>query len=359
MCLKLIRISILLIFLLNSYTVLFSQKNQYIKNFEDAKRGKYGLRIMFYNLENFFDTRNDSLTQGDDEFSYGGMRYWGKEKYQKKLINIYRVIVNLGGWDPPEIIGVCEVENKWVIGDLVNGTPLRNFKYKFVNYDSPDPRGIDVALLYRSDKFKPVYHQPIEIKYPFDTLAKTRDILYVKGLTVTNDTLHLFVNHFPSKYGGAAITIEKRNFVAKKLKSKVDSILNCDTNSKIILMGDFNDEPNDESIKKHLGSRCDTSNFNEFNLFNLMCNNLKEQGIGTNKFREKWSVIDQILVSKSLILTNGWYVKNMKSIIFAPDYLLLPDETYMGVKTFRTYNGFKYLGGFSDHLPVYIDLIYN
>jgi len=337
---------------------IFSQKNQFIKNFDDSKRGMNSLRIMFYNLENFFDLRNDSLTQGDDEFSYGGIRYWGKEKYQKKLINIYKVIVNVGGWEPPEIIGVCEVENKWIVSELANGTPLRNFKYKFIHYDSPDQRGIDVALIYRSDKFKPVFHQPIGISYPFDTLSKTRDILYVKGLTTTNDTLHLFVNHFPSKYGGATVTIEKRNFVAKMLKSKIDSIINCDKNSNIILMGDFNDEPEDESIKKFLSSHCDTTNLSEYNLFNLTCKCFKEQGIGTNKFREKWSVIDQFLVSKSLINTNGWHVKNLKAIIFAPDFLLLPDEIYLGVKTFRTYVGFRYTGGFSDHLPVFIDLIH-
>jgi len=347
-----------ILFILSINISLFSQKNQYLKNFDDSKRGKYVLRVMFYNLENFFDTRNDSLLLGDDEFSYGGLRYWSKEKYKRKLINIYKVIVNIGGWEPPEIIGVCEIENKWILSELTNGTPLRNFNYKFIHYDSPDPRGIDVAMIYRSDKFKPVYHQPINVRYPFDTLSKTRDILYVKGLTTTNDTLHIFVNHFPSKYGGASITIEKRNYVAKLLKSKVDSILNCNIDSKILVMGDFNDEPNDESIKKYLESRCDTANFGEHNLFNLMCNSLKEYGIGTNKFREKWSVIDQILISKSLINPNGWHIKNLKSNIFAPDFLLITDETYLGFKTFRTYNGIKYTGGFSDHLPIFIDLIY-
>jgi predicted extracellular nuclease len=337
---------------------LFSQKNEFIKDFDDAKRGENGLRVMFYNLENFFDTRNDSISQGDDEFSYGGIRYWSNEKYKRKLNNIYKVIVAAGGWEPPEIIGVCEIENKWVVSELIYGTPLRNFKYRFIHYDSPDPRGIDVALIYRSEKFKPLFHQPINIKYSFDTSAKTRDILYVKGLITTNDTLHLFVNHFPSKYGGASITIEKRNFVAKILKSKIDSILISDKKANILVMGDFNDEPGDESIRNFLNSKCDTLDLEEFSLLNLMCNCLKQQGIGTNKFKEKWSVIDQILVSKSLTENNGWHIKNLSATIYAPDFLLIPDETYLGVKTFRTYNGFKYSGGFSDHLPVFIDLIY-
>jgi predicted extracellular nuclease len=337
---------------------VYTQHRLYFEGFDDDIRGKNGLRVMFYNLENFFDTQNDSITS-DDEYTSFGMKHWGREKYANKLNSIYKAILSVGGWEPPEIIGVCEVENKFVMGDIAMGTPLRKFNYKFIHHDSPDSRGIDVGLLYRSDKFKPIYNEAIKIIYPFDTSSKTRDILYVKGIIANNDTIHLFINHFPSKFGGANITIPKRNFVATLLRNKVDSLLNSNSNSNILIMGDFNDEPADESISKFLNAKCDTFNLRKTDLYNLMCNLKTIEKIGSNKFRENWSLIDQIIVSNSLInLSKGWKVKNNRAFIFKAEFLLIADETYMGLKTFRTYNGPKYTGGFSDHLPVYVDLIY-
>ncbi|MFZ4400193.1 MAG: endonuclease/exonuclease/phosphatase family protein [Bacteroidales bacterium] len=346
------------LFLLISPAKAFLQEDSYLKDFDDDIRGKYGIRIMFYNLENFFDTRNDSITLDDDYTSFG-MKHWGREKYNTKLNNTYKVIASVGGWEPPEIIGVCEVENKWVVSEIASGTPLRKFNYKYIHYDSPDSRGIDVALLYRPDKFTPVFHRPIRIIFPFDTAARTRDILYVKGLSTTKDTLHLFVNHFPSKFGGAMITIPKRNYVASFLRSKVDSILAINPDANIIIMGDFNDEPSDESILKSLNAKCDTNDVRNADLFNLMCNLKSTEKIGSNKFREQWSLIDQMIVSASLAKNKQkWHVKNYRAYIFKAKYLLQADDTYMGVRTFRTYNGARYTGGYSDHLPVYMDLIY-
>lgn len=336
----------------------YLQQNTFLKDFDDDLRGKYGLRIMFYNLENFYDTHNDSITL-DDDFTSFGMKHWGREKYATKLNNTYKVIASVGGWEPPEIIGICEVENKWVVNEIANGTPLRKFNYKYIHYDSPDARGIDVALLYRPDKFTPIFHQPIRIVFPFDTVSKTRDVLYVRGLTTTKDTLHLFVNHFPSKYGGAMITIPKRNYVASILKSKVDSILMQSPSANIIIMGDFNDEPTDESLLKNLNAKCNISDVKSTDLYNLMCSLKNTEKIGSNKFREQWSLIDQIIVSASLAKnTKKWHVKNYRAYIFKAEYLLQTDETYMGVRTFRTYTGARYTGGYSDHLPVFMDLIY-
>ncbi|NVN93702.1 MAG: endonuclease [Bacteroidetes bacterium] len=352
--LKTIFFIILLIFPAKAYL----QEDAFFKDFDDDIRGKYGLRIMFYNLENFYDTRNDSITL-DDDFTSFGMKYWGKEKYNTKLNNTYKVIASVGGWEPPEIIGVCEVENKWVVSEIASGTPLRKFNYKYIHYDSPDARGIDVAMLYRPDKFTPVFHKPIRITFPFDSISRTRDILYVKGLTITKDTLHIFVNHFPSKYGGAMLTIPKRNYVATVLRSKVDSILAVNPYANIVIMGDFNDEPMDESILKYLNAKCDTGGLKNADLYNLMCKLKTTEKIGTNKFREQWSLIDQMIVSTSLAKNvKQWHVKNYRAYIFKAAYLLQPDETYMGVRTFRTYTGSKYTGGYSDHLPVYMDLIY-
>jgi predicted extracellular nuclease len=336
----------------------YLQQSDYLKDFDDDIRGKYGLRIMFYNLENFFDTRNDSISLDDDYTSFG-LKHWGREKYNAKLNNTYKVIASVGGWEPPEIIGVCEVENKWVVSEIASGTPLRKFNYRYIHYDSPDPRGIDVAMLYRPDKFTPVFHQPVRIVFPFDTASRTRDILYVKGLTTTKDTLHIFVNHFPSKFGGAMISIPKRNFVAGLLRSKVDSILTAIPEANIIIMGDFNDEPMDESIHIKLNAKCDTADVKERNLYNLMCKLKNTEKIGSNKFREQWSLIDQMIVSASLAKNKQkWHVNNYRAYIFKADYLLQADETYMGVRTFRTYTGPRYTGGYSDHLPVYMDLVY-
>ena len=336
----------------------YLQENTFFKYFDDDIRGKYGLRIMFYNLENFYDTYNDSITL-DDDFTSFGMKYWGKEKYNTKLNNTYKVIASVGGWEPPEIIGVCEVENKWVVSEIARGTPLRKFNYKYIHYDSPDARGIDVAMLYRPDKFTPIFHQPIPIVFPFDTASKTRDILYVKGLTTTKDTLHIFVNHFPSKYGGALLSIPKRNYVASVLRNKVDSILMISPTANIVIMGDFNDEPMDECMLKILNAKCDTGNLKAADLYNLMCKLKTTENIGTNKYREQWSLIDQMIVSTPLAKNvKQWHVKNYRAYIFKADYLLQADETYMGLKTFRTYNGARYTGGYSDHLPVYMDLIY-
>ncbi|MFZ4411786.1 MAG: endonuclease [Bacteroidales bacterium] len=352
--LKFISLIVFLVFPAKAYL----QENVLFKDFDDDIRGKYGLRIMFYNLENFFDVHNDSITQ-DDDYTAFGMKHWGKEKYNAKLNNIYKVIASVGGWEPPEIIGVCEVENKWVVSELVSGTPLRKFNYKYIHYDSPDPRGIDVALLYRPDKFTPVFHQPLRIVFPFDTTARTRDILYVKALTTTKDTLHIFVNHFPSKFGGAMLTIPKRNYVASFLRSKIDSLLYVNPNANIIVMGDFNDEPLDECMTKYLKAKCDSSDLHSGDLFNLMCKLKTTEKIGSNKYREQWSLIDQMIVSNALIKNiKKWQVKNSRAFIFKPEYLLQNDEIYMGVKPFRTYNGSRYTGGYSDHLPVYMDLIY-
>ena len=334
------------------------QSSAFMKDFDDNARGNNGLRVVFYNLENFFDSFNDSL-KADDEFSAFGSHHWGKEKFNRKLNNIYKVIANIGGMEPPEIIGVCEIENKLVLNELVYGTPLRKFKYKYVQYDSPDPRGIDVALIYRTDKFKVLYSEPFKIVFPFDTISKTRDVLYVKGQTKNNDSLHIFVTHFPSKYGGSATSGLRRNFVAGFIKSKTDSILKLNNKAYIILIGDFNDEPKDESLTTYLKAKCDvTDTIDKYYLYNLMCNMQNKEFIGTNKFREKWSIIDQIIVSDALLNKKGWQIKDKKAYIFKTSYLLEPDEQFLGYKTNRTYQGFLYKGGFSDHLPVYTDLIY-
>ncbi len=307
--------------------------------------------IAFYNVENLFDCIDDS-TKNDQDFTPQGKKSWTKSKYEKKLTNIFKTVTAIGEFDPPAVIGLCEVENSKVLKDLVAGTPLRSKNYAFVHHESNDPRGIDVAMLYRKDKFRILQEYAIPVIYQGSTTSKTRDILYVKGCIFQKDTIHIFINHFPSKLGGAAADA-KRLFVAQLLKTKVDSIMIQNTHANILIMGDFNDGPLSESISKGLNIKCDTQNLAASDIINLMCP-FAEKNEGSYKYKGEWNSIDQIMISKSLWnAENHIGIKNKKAYIFSNDFLLTEDKKNYGKMPFRTYNGYKYQGGFSDHLPIY------
>lgn len=315
------------------------------------KRSDSVIRVMFYNVENLFDTFNDSLT-ADEEYVPGGIRGWNNTRLKKKLINLSKVIVAVGGWNPPDVIGLCEIENRNVLYGLTLDTPLEGFEYRIVHYDSYDPRGIDVALIYRPEKFQVLYHYPIRIKFPFDTASRTRDILFVKGIACNRDTINIFVNHWPSKFGGAISTIPKRNYVASVLRKHTDSLLRINPNSNILIMGDLNDGPDQESVSKVLKAGMDTTDLQSNGLFNLLAGAGLSWKRGTIKFREEWETIDHMIVSKPLLRHTT--PKGLQ--IFDAPFLLQDDEAWFGKKPFRTYFGAKYLGGYSDHLPIYMDL---
>jgi len=327
-----------------------NQKNQVFQQKNSGKRSDDAMRVMFYNVENLFDPTEDS-TKADEEYQPGGMRGWTYNKLKRKEINISKVVLAVGGWDPPEIIGLCEVENRIVLHQLTTDTPLKSFGYKIVHRDSPDPRGIDVALLYRPDKFRVLYSMPISIRFPFDTTSRTRDILYVKGIACKRDTLNIFVNHWPSKYGGTMATIPKRNYVASVLRKHVDSLLVVNPEANILIMGDLNDSPFDESVSKVLLARMDSVNLAANDLYNMNAGAGISWKRGTIKFREEWETIDHMIVSRPLLS----YTTPHSLQIFDPPFLLQDDEAWFGKKPFRTYYGAKYIGGFSDHLPVYMD----
>lgn len=332
-----------------------------ISNAQDiGEPGKQQFRIMFYNVENLFDPFHDTL-KNDYEFVGGGIKGWNWEKFERKLNSISKVIVAAGGWRPPEIIAFSEVENRFVLIQLLKRTPLERFGYRIIHEESPDERGIDVGMIYLPDKFKEISHRAIPVMRA-DTLLKSRDILYVKGIlkgyniSAGYDTVHVFINHWPSRTGGPALTAYRRKAAALSLKPVIDSILQTVPDARIILTGDFNDEPTDGSIKTHLGVSTalgDSSN----KLYNLMTPYVGKHDTGTNKFRNQWGVIDQFIVSGSL-LNDGSAVKvsNKKAEILALPFLLQEDETWGGTVPFRTYNGMKYMGGFSDHLPVLLML---
>lgn len=314
------------------------------------------MRIMFYNVENLFDTENDSL-KNDEEFLPNGMKFWTPKRYYTKLNQIATTVVSLGGWLPPQIIGLCEIENRKVLDDLCKKTGLKNFNYRIVHKESPDRRGIDVALLYQKSWFKPISYKAIEVKFPFNPGSTTRDILYVKGFTRNKDTLHLFVNHWPSRWGGQMETEQKRMQAASTLKASVDSIFAQHHKAKIVIMGDFNDYPENKSLKETLNANVDFKAIENNKLYNLSAFIQQTKKIGTHKHQADWGVLDQIIVSGALLNAQFGLKTNKEQVgIFFADFLLVDDETYTGKKSYRTYLGYKYLGGYSDHLPVFLDL---
>lgn len=320
---------------------------------------KQHYRIMFYNVENFFDTNDDPAIR-DDEFTPQGARYWTPKRFFQKLMNIYKVIVAVGEWEPPAIVGLCEVENRYVLQKLIYDTPLKQFSYDIIHFDSPDSRGIDVAMIYRKDQFTPLHTEPITVFFPEDTSSKTRDILYVKGLLGDREMVHLFVNHWPSRYGGYMATKPKRNRAAEVLKHKTDSLLAINPNISIVVMGDFNDNPDDESVAQILKAEKPATEFQPGKLYNMMLREQSGWKYGSLKFREHWDTFDHIIVSGGLLDTASVVsISPAGAVIFHADFLLQPDERYMGMQLFRTYVGFKYQGGYSDHLPVYVDVHLN
>lgn len=319
--------------------------------------GRY--RVMFYNVENLFDVVDDTLTN-DEEFLPGGDKHWTEGRYYSKLNHIYQVVMSVGEWDPPALIGLCEVENRWALNQLVYNTPLQTFEYRIVHFESPDWRGIDVALLYKNNAFTPDTAYPIPIQFPFDSTLKTRDILYVRGRIARSDTLHIFVNHWPSRYGGYLKSQPKRNYAALVLRKQVDSLFNTLERPNIIIMGDLNDNPGDESVSGILRADAPSAPavHSGSNLKNLTAVFEGQTGTGTLKYKANWDVFDQMIVSISLLDTiPGLKVSGEKANIHTPDFLLRSDEKYLGTKPFRTYIGPRYEGGFSDHLPVWLDLI--
>lgn len=290
------------------------------------------LLVMFWNVENYFDTY-DNPTTSDEEFTPTGDNRWSWKRFEKKRDDIAKTFLLAADeyGELPGIIGVAEIENKFVLDQLIEETPLARAGYRYIHKDSPDSRGIDVALLYREEKFKPIHTTYIEASFP------TRDVLYTKGVVEGKDTIHIMVNHWPSKRGNESSSGKKREYVSLMVSRTVDSILQSSPDANILLMGDFNDTPFSAPLQ-NLGQ-----------LTNLA---LKAKGAeGTYKYQQEWSVIDQILVSENLVKHAG---KRME--IFAPEALLTEDATYMGIKPKRTYSGPRYLGGVSDHLPVLLQI---
>ena len=340
------RCIVMLAFLLLTITVVSGQTNE-LKRF----------RVVSYNCENFFDCVDDSLTN-DAEYNYGGMRGWNYDKYQKKQQNIAKVIVSIGEWEAPALVGLCEVESEKCMRDLTRYSGLKSLAYKYVHFESPDPRGVDVALLYQPDLFEVIAAHPVRIHFPNAPASHTRDILYAKGKVPVGDTLHVFVCHFPSRLGGELESEDKRLYVASVLKGQVDSVFRSDTDANIIIMGDFNDYPDNESMAKVLKAQEPQSAIVGSELYNLMFP-IHKAGRGSHKHNGEWGALDQIIVSGNLLNPQNVFSTLVTDAhVFEAEFLLENDDRFLGKQPFRTYVGMKYQGGFADHLPVYIDFWY-
>ncbi len=351
--------NIILLLFFSIYFVSFSVKtiaqNDIQEQTTNSTNERY-FRIMFYNTENFFNVTHDTLKL-DDQFLPDGDHHWTWDKYKHKANNIAKVITAVGGWQPPDIVGLCEVENRYCVDGLVKFSPLEKFNYQIIHKESPDRRGIDVALLYQKNTFTPISNSFIQIDFPFNKEKKTRDIIYVKGYTNKYDTLHIFVNHWPSRWGGQLESEPNRMFLASVMRSKVDSIFGTNKNANIIIIGDLNDEPDNKSLLETLKAQGKFDNIKSNELYNLSYYLQFEKNICSYKYHGHWGTLDQCIVSGALLLKNqALYTSLDDAHVFKADFLLEKDDSYYGVRPFRTYLGFKYHGGFSDHLPVYIDL---
>lgn len=320
-----------------------------------AQQASNAYSVLFYNVENLFDVANDSLTN-DDEFTYEGDRHWNTKKLNKKLRNTAKVIISSSGWEAPAIVGLCEIENRYVLEKLTKETPLKSIPYKIIHKESPDFRGIDVALLYNAEQFYPLEYECYPLKSKNEQVMKSREILYVSGILGGIDTLHIFVNHWPSRYSGVMETRELRNGAARLLREKVELLFDTRAKPKIIVLGDFNDNPNDDSIQKYLGAKNVSENLSSNALYNLSVRWARLE-YGTLKYQSRWFIFDQIIVSGELLKSQiGFNTQTDLATIYKPAFLLEIDERFGGLKPKRTYNGYKYNGGFSDHFPIVLKL---
>ena len=316
---------------------------------QDDVTGGQSFRVAFYNAENFFDPFPDT-TMDYNEFTPKGERHWTESRYQSKQQHIFKVIAALGEWEPVALMGFAEIENRRVLEELIHETPLKNDHYEIIHFESHDHRGIDVGAIYFPDRLTLLFARPISLKTEDDSVMRTRDILYMKFLA-DGDTLHVFFNHWPSRYGGLLETKPLRHLAASVLKSVCDSVCQKNPDPNILIMGDFNDDPDDESIRFLTGDQ------RECRLVTLVPRSKYNKVKGTLKYRQQWNIFDQVIISESLLKKqNKLGVVNDRSTIFDAPFLLENDEKNQGVKLQRTYYGFKYMDGYSDHLPVYIDI---
>ncbi|MDR3351386.1 MAG: endonuclease [Prevotellaceae bacterium] len=319
---------------------------------QQEKQEKQQDVVMFYNLENLFDPVRDSSIN-DTDFLPEGRYGWTWRKLKTKINAIAKTIIAAGNGNAPALVGVCEAENRYVLKRLTEQTPLAKTGYNIVHRDSPDPRGIDVALLYRPDRFTVLHAAWFKVCYDSGS-CRTREILYAKGVLRELDTLHIFVNHWPSKLGGAEKSEPRRMRAAETLRAVTDSVFCTNPHANILVMGDFNDTPGSRPVIEGLRAVSDT--VCPDCLHSLMLP-LALRGEGSLKYRKKWELIDLFFVSGNLLdKSEPVYCDPAETAIFRAPFLLEADEKFLGDKVRRTYEAGRYKGGASDHLPVVLKL---
>lgn len=287
------------------------------------------VQIINYNVENLFFPYDDTdSVSPDKEFTPEGNRHWTYGRYKDKLARIGQVVANIGKWNTPALIGLEEVENEQCLLDLCKFGVLRNYQYQYLHRDSKDVRGIDCALLYHPKQFRLLHNDFISV--PTEG-RPTRDIIYASGLLHSGDTLHVFLCHFPSQRG--TTETDSRRMVARNtLQIRLDSLLQQNPMSKIVVMGDFNAAPS-----------------NQFKPLHNLMSDFEDHGKGTYKWHGVWSCLDHFYVTPNLL-------PYVHTEIYCPDWLMEDDLQYLGKKPFRTYQGYKYIGGYSDHLPIWMTI---
>jgi exonuclease III len=342
------RISLLLLFFLVLIQPLFSQKKYDIKT------------IAFYNLENLFDIVDDTLKL-DESSPIMAIKENRAAIYQLKLNNMAKVLSEIGvkeAKNSPVIIGVSEIENYAVLEDLVKTSFLKDKQYGIIHYDSPDIRGIDVALLYQTNLFKPIYHETFELRLWNEEGFRiyTRDQLLVSGY-LDDELIHIIVNHWPSRLGGEAKSRSKREKAAFLNTQIITKIKETDPNPKIILMGDLNDDPTNSSLENILKTKGKKSDVLDGDIYNPM-EDMFRRGQNTLAYRDNINLFDQIMFTSPLLTTKKDYstYKMYKAGIFKPQYLTTQTGKYKGYP-FRSWGNGGFTGGYSDHYPVYLYLI--
>lgn len=317
--------------------------------------------VLEYNVENLYDTLHDA-GKDDYEFLPDGKLRWTRGRYWKKLGRMAIVIAAAGYPSPPDLVGLCEVENDSVLYDLTKRTRLRQFGYEYLMTNSSDPRGIDVALIYHPMRFHPLRHESLSIPPPSLKHKATRDVLYVVGQVPTGDTLHVFLCHFPSRSGGKMLTEKYRCVAARIVREYCDSILEKNPCANILLMGDFNDEPNDVSLSKELRVKVPdlVTTLGEKELYILSKGLNKSDGVrGTYKLKGEWSQIDHFIVSGHLLNNTSLFRTTPQHCqIFCPEFLMERDKKDGTIKPKRTYLGTFYKGGYSDHFPLRLQFLF-
>jgi predicted extracellular nuclease len=312
-------------------------------------------RIIFYNVENLFDTVKDPVKH-DEDFLPTAKSKWNTKKYQVKLEHISKVIAAMLDSVQPIVVGLSEVENRKVIEDLIAQPALQKFNFGIIHHESPDERGIDVALLYNKDVIEEVFDAFLRVEFSFDTADKTRDIIYFKGYMTEQFPIYFFVNHWTSRRTANGDSEKKRITEAMLLKAKIEDIYKGEPFARIVVMGDFNDNPDNKSVE-YLCSGNYKYPLNQ-NLVNLMRLPQSRHEF-TLKYHEQNDVFDQFIVSKNLLTSeNPYYIRNSAAHIFKPLWIMY-DSTKYGLIPSRTYLGDFWVGGYSDHLPVYMDICFH